>query len=116
MYFDFLSVIDATTRLEFETSLVKSKFGLIKQGVINILDHQKGLKLIGNRFDNNSGLRGVVLVEVPSKYEKGVFIYDNTFIHNTGWVRANALNLRSAWTPDAPEACSGFYLEKNQFI
>lgn len=50
MHFDFLSVIDATARLEFETSLVKSKFGLIKQGVISILNHSQGLKLISNRF------------------------------------------------------------------
>lgn len=55
----------------------------------------------------------MVLVEVPSQYEKGVFIYGNIFIHNTGWVRANALNLRSSWTPDAPAACSGYYLGEN---
>ena len=108
--FDFLKTIDATERIEYETSLVKSKFGLIKQGVISIQDHAAGLKLIGNTFTRNSGLRGPVLVEVPSVYTKGVFILNNVFQHNTGWVRSNALNLRTVWTPEADLSCSGFYL------
>ena len=62
MNFNFLRTIDATARIEFDTSLVKSKFGLIKQGVIAILQHTAGVKLIGNTFKKNSGLRGPVLI------------------------------------------------------
>lgn len=111
-----MRTIDATDRIEFETSLVKSKFGLIKQGVISILDHTEGVKLIGNTFTQNSGLRGPVLIEVPSSYNKGVFVLNNVFQSNSGWVRSNALNLRTAWTPDSDISCSGYYLEGNQFI
>lgn len=116
MNFNFLRTIDATTRIEFDTSLVKSKFGLIKQGVIVILEHTAGVKLIGNTFTKNNGLRGPVAIEIPSKYDKGAFIYGNTFTHNTGWVRSNALNLRSQWTADSEESCTGYHLEENKFI
>ncbi len=79
---------------------MKSKFGLLKQGVVAIINHSEGLKLIRNTFLRNSGLRGPVLVEVPSAYKRGVFIYGNEFRHNTGWIRSNALNLRSSWRPE----------------
>ena len=95
--------------------LTLSKTGLLAQGLLIIRDHSLGLSLIGNVFEDSTSLRGAVIVEVSPDYEKGVFIFGNTFERLFSAYTSPALNLKSAWRESTPSSCSGFHIEANYF-
>ena len=72
--------------------------------------------MAGNTFTQNSGVRGLVVVEVTSSYDQGAVFFNNTFSHSSALVRAGVLNLRSQYNPNEAQSCSGFHLEGNSFI
>ena len=64
----------------------------------------------GNRFERNSGLRGLITVELAAGYERGALLYNNSFSQSSGLIRAGVLNLRSKYKEGEARSCSGFHL------
>ena len=75
-------------------------------------DHSKGILLEGNRFERNSGLRGLVVIETAAAYERGAVLFNNTFSQSSGLIRAGVLNLRSRYLENEAGSCSGFHIEQ----
>ena len=78
-----------------------------------VKDHSNGILLEGNRFERNSGLRGLVVIETAAAYERGAVLFNNTFSQSSGLIRAGVLNLRSRHLESEPRSCSGFHIEQN---
>lgn len=87
--------IDSSSNKLYAGGLLLQRRGVLDQALFVIKRHSKGVLMAGNTFTQNSGLRGLVVVEVASSYEKGAVFFNNTFSHSSALIRAGVLNLRS---------------------
>ena len=117
VFLDFTQPLNINQELVYPNhQLIVKKSGLLKGGLLLIQEHSQGVQIVDNTFVRNSGIRGIVEVRVESEYERGVFIFGNNFTHNTGYYRANCLNLRADWSESSQQSCSGFHIQHNSFL
>lgn len=59
------------------------------------MDHNRLLSINSNRFEKNTGLKGIINIEKGenSVMYGGILIKSNEFKHNTGLVDSNVLNI-----------------------
>ena len=80
-----------------------------------ISNQTHGLSLISNTFEENSGLRGIIMSSLAASYKKGFILFNNTFHRNSAIYSAAVLNLKILTNANEPLSCSGFHIESNTF-
>lgn len=116
LYADFENSFSPTDTQTYEDSTMVQKSGLVRQGVLVISNHSKGVTLLNSQFKHNGVITGAVVIQVSHSFTKGAFLYGNTFQANTAFFRSAGVYLLGSYSTDAPRSCTGFQLLSNSFI
>jgi hypothetical protein len=92
------------------------------KSVISIVEHPRMILLGENTFNQNVGMKGVVLLQQTKQKDHPILIILNTFVSNSGFLYADALYIRrtvdSIYNADLVQSthyCAGLYMVSNSF-
>jgi len=93
--------------------------------VISITEHEHTIAIMGNTFQGNTAVKGVVYIELEEAQlsnSNPVLFYKNTFAKNAAYfgtsalfVRSKGTNVESHITSDGNPICTGIKLQENTF-
>ncbi|CDW72858.1 UNKNOWN [Stylonychia lemnae] len=94
--------------------------------LISVTKHSHNVDLINNAFNQNSGTKGIIILDVNKQNQNRILIAGNSFTSNFGYFESNVINIRHRVEQlkntellqgdlDEDSFCSGFHLIKNKF-
>ena len=102
-----------------------SKTKLQIKSVISLLNHDYDFELLGNIFEHNSGIKGIIYLDILHRSIYHTLIAHNVFRGNTGYLdasviflRARALvsiNIDSEVPTSGNTFCTGYHFQENYF-
>jgi hypothetical protein len=95
------------------------------KSLISIVNHNYDLQILGNIFEQNSGIKGIIYLDILHRSISHVLLAHNIFRRNSGYLdstaiflRARALNSINIDT-EVPTSgntfCTGYHFQENLF-
>ena len=95
------------------------------KSLISIVNHTHILDIVENIFNDNSGTKGIIYMDLKHRGSNRLLIAKNTFKRNFGYFSAGLIYIRARGNPtasiyttipnDTNIFCTGYHFEKNIF-